>query len=144
MAGTHPLAQAEEAGEFADGWSHAAATAHAVHFEATGYNVRTRDHDGEASVELMRPGYTKPNVLVCCRPGGAGPVSAKVVREFFGTLVPSGVEAGWVVSAAGFADDARELAAERGIELIDGAGLIERLHALDPLALAQVLGRVGA
>lgn len=112
-------------------------------FEATGYKPRQTDHGGEVTVELLRPGHVQPSVLIACRSGDKA-VEAKVVREFFGTLVASGVPTGWVVSAAGFSDEAQRFAAERGIELIDGDGLTSRLHALDPLVLEGVLSRVGA
>jgi hypothetical protein len=116
----------------------------AAQFEATGYHSRVGGRGSEVDLELMRPGHTKPNVLVLCRPGSAGVVGPKAVRDIFGTVVSTGVEAGWIVSAAGFSAEARTLAHERGVELIDGAGLIERLRMLDPLALAQVLERVDA
>lgn len=66
------------------------------------------------------------------------------MREFFGTLVASGVEAGWFVATGGFAAEARAVADERGIELIDGESLIERLRQLPTAELGQVLGRAGA
>ena len=113
-------------------------------FEATGYKARRRPPGGDADLELLRAGHTTPSVLVCCRPGAAGPVGAKTVRELFGTLVSESVEAGWVIAPGGFSGEARAFAAERGIELIDAEGLIERLHALDSTVLAQVLGRAGA
>jgi hypothetical protein len=113
-------------------------------FEAAGYKARLRKPGGDADIELLRAGRTKPSVLVCCRPGAAGPVGAKTVRELFGTLVSENVEAGWIIAPGGFSDEAQTFAADRGIELIGADGLIERLRALDPTVLGQVLGRVGA
>jgi restriction system protein len=113
-------------------------------FEATGYLARVRENGSDADLELLRPGHTKPSVLICCRAGSAGVVGTNVVRELFGTLISNGIQNGWIISAAQFSPDAQALATERGIELIDGAGLIERLQALDQMALAQVLERVGA
>jgi restriction system protein len=113
-------------------------------FEATGYRANVKASGGDHDLELLRPGHTTPSVLVSCQPGSAGATGVKVVRELFGTLVSTGVASAWIVAPAGFSDDARVLAAERGIELIEGAGLVSRLHALDPLVLTRVLGRVGA
>jgi hypothetical protein len=113
-------------------------------FEANGYTVAVRANDPDADLELRRRGHTKANVLVCCRPAGVGPVGAKPVRELFGTLVAAGVEAGWVVTSGTFAPEARAAATERGLELIDGEGLIERLRQLPSDDLGPVLARAGA
>jgi restriction endonuclease Mrr len=113
-------------------------------FEANGYTATLRPGDPDIDVELRRRGHTKASVLVCCRPANAGLIGAKPVRELFGTLVASGVEAGWFVATGGFATEARAVAEERGIELIDGEGLIERLRQLPTAELGQVLGRAGA
>ncbi|MBI5770197.1 MAG: restriction endonuclease [Verrucomicrobia bacterium] len=112
-------------------------------FEATGYRTRLADHGDDATVELFRPGRAEPSVLVCCL-SGATAVEAKRVREFFGTMVSTGIDSGWIVAPGGFSTEARRFAAERGIELIDGQGLISRLQALDPLVLDRLLHRVGA
>ena len=113
-------------------------------FEATGYQAHLRKHGGDADIELLRAGHTNPSVLVCCRPGTAGPVDAKTVRELFGTLISENVEAGWIIAPGGFSGEAQTFAADRGIELIDADGLIERLRALDQNVLVQVLGRAGS
>lgn len=113
-------------------------------FEANGYQSTLRTDDADVDVELRRRGHTKANVLVCCRSAGVGVIGAKQVREFFGSLVASGADAGWIVAAGGFAEDAQAAAAERGIELIDGEGLIERLRQLPTAELGQVLSKAGA
>ena len=56
-------------------------------------------------------------------------------------LVSESVTEGWIVAPGCFSDDARAVAGERGIELIDGDGVIERLRARDHLLLTQLLGR---
>jgi hypothetical protein len=113
-------------------------------FEATGYTATIRPRDAEIDVELRLRGHAKASVLVCCRPAGAGPIGAKAVREFFGSLVASSVDAGWMVATGGFAEEAHPAAAERGIELIDGEGLIERLRQLPAAELGAVLSKAGA
>ncbi len=113
-------------------------------FEANGYTVAVRANDPDADLELRRRGHTKANVLVCCRPAGVSPIGAKPVRELFGTLVAAGVEAGWVVTSGKFAPEAQSAASERGLELIDGEGLIERLRQLPTDDLGPVLAKAGA
>ena len=103
-----------------------------------------RSGDADVDVELRLRGHTKPSVLVCCRPASVGQLGAKPVREFFGTLVAAGVEAGWLVAPGGFATEAHAVAEERGIELINGEGLIERLRQLPTEELGRILGRAGA
>ena len=66
------------------------------------------------------------------------------MRELFGTLVAAGVEAGWVVTSGKFAPEAQSAASERGLELIDGEGLIERLRQLPTDDLGPVLAKAGA
>ncbi len=113
-------------------------------FETNGYHATLCADNADVDLELRRRGHTKANVLVCCRPAGPAAIGAKPVREFFAALVASGVETGWFVSAGEFAADARTVAEERGIELIDGEGLIERLRQLPQADLSQVLSRAGA
>jgi restriction endonuclease Mrr len=113
-------------------------------FEVHGYTATVRTNDPDIDVELRLRGHPKPSVLVCCRPGSAGPIGAKAVREFFGSLVAASVDAGWIVAAGGFAEDAPAAATERGIELIDGEGLIDRLRQLPSADLGQVLSKAGA
>jgi hypothetical protein len=112
-------------------------------FEANGYTAQMRHGDADADIELRRRGHTKTNVLVCCRTADRGVVGAKQVRDFFGSIVASGVESGWFVSAGEFAPEAQSIADERGIELIDGSGLIERLRQLPTVELGEVLTRAG-
>jgi len=113
-------------------------------FEATGYTAQSQPAGSGVDLGLLRRGHTKANVLVSCRPASLGAVGVKPVRELFGTLVATGVEAGWIVAPGGFTDEAQAEGQERGIELIDANGLIERLRALPPPVLANVLGRTGA
>jgi restriction system protein len=113
-------------------------------FESNGYTATLRTGDADVDLELRRRGHTKANVLVCCRSAGPVPMGAKPVREFFGSLVASGVEAGWVITTGEFAADARTVADERGIELIDGEGVLDRLRQLPTAELGAVLTKAGA
>ncbi len=113
-------------------------------FEAHGYTATIRAGDADGLIELRRRGHTKANVLVCCQHAALGAIGAKPVREFFATLVASGVEAGWFVGAGTFSAEARTVADERGIELIDDEGLIERLRQLPAADLGAVLAKAGA
>ena len=113
-------------------------------FEATGYSATINAGPTEVNIELRRRGHTRTNVLVCCHQEVHGPIGARPVREFFATLVAAGIEAGWFVGTDEFTAEARSVAEERGIELIDGEGLIDRLRQLPTAELGQVLSRAGA
>lgn len=113
-------------------------------FEAAGYTATPHADDPDGNIELRLRGHAKASVLICCQHAQLGPIGAKPVREFFATLVASGVEAGWFVGTGEFTPEARTVAAERGIELIDGEGLIERLRHLPPAELGMVLAKAGA
>jgi restriction system protein len=46
-----------------------------------------------------------------------------VVRELYGVMAAEGVAGGYVVTSGTFTKDARQFAAGRNVELIDGQGL---------------------
>ena len=63
-------------------------------------------------------------------------------RELFGSLVAEGDVNGWFIAIAGFSDEARAVAQERSIVLIDSADLIARLRQLPKLALMRAVNRL--
>ncbi|NBW87121.1 MAG: restriction endonuclease [Planctomycetia bacterium] len=83
-------------------------------------------------------------MIACCRPGSRGPAHAKAIRELHGSLVAEGVANGWFVALAGFSNEARLLAEERGITLMDGAELLKGLNDVPKLALLRAFNRAGA
>ena len=109
--------------------------------EADGYVAEIKPVGGDYDIALLRAGETKPRIVVCCSPGTAGVVSAKPVRELFGTLAAVGVEVGWYVSPVSFASDARHYAAQNNLMLVDGERILGQLRDLPPLVLPKVLMR---
>jgi hypothetical protein len=112
-------------------------------FEETGYRPAPREGT-EAEFTLATAGDAKPAVLVSCWSGTGGPAHAKALRALSGTLVADEFTQGWFVSPSGFYDEARAVAQERGIVLIEGAALLARLKELPALGLRRVLARAGA
>src|SRR5207244_1127089 len=108
-----------------------------------GYTVTPRPGH-PAELALVKTDDPKVRVIVCCWPGAAGPVHAKAMREMFGSLVTEDIANGWFVAIAGFFDEARAVAKERDIALIDGEDLLARLRLLPKLALVRALGRANA
>ena len=112
-------------------------------FEEGGYKVSARE-GSENELTLAPSATAKSAVLVVCRSAVGGPANAKSVRALSGSLVAEEIEQGWLVSPGGFYDEARAVAQERGIVLIDGAELVTRLKQLPALGLRRVLARAEA
>lgn len=106
--------------------------------ESDGYVVDDRT-GSDADLALKRPGEPRASVLVVCAAGASGVVSAKRVRELFGTMTAVGVEVGWWVAPAGFSAEARAFANEHRISLFDAEWLQAQLGGLPPLLLPKVL-----
>ncbi len=109
-------------------------------FEAGGYQVTPRASN-PSEFNLVRTADPKVRVIVSCWAGAAGPAHAKAIRELSGTLVAEDVANGWFVAVGGFFDEARTVAKERDIALIDGEDLLGRLRQLPRFALVRALGR---
>ena len=86
---------------------------------------------------VTRRGGAKPDggidlILECngkrtavqCKHWQAWKVGVKTVREFLGALTAERIPAGILVTMRGYTADARQLAAQHGIELVDDAGLL--------------------
>jgi hypothetical protein len=112
-------------------------------FEEAGYKAELRDGPEDA-LTLTPAGAAQPAVLVFCRSAMGGPTHAKALRALSGHLVADEIQQGWFVSPAGFYDEARAVAQERGLVLIDDAVLIAELKQLSALALRRVLARAEA
>ena len=95
-------------------------------FRQQGYRVvETGGGGADGGVDLvLRKGDEK--FLVQCKQWRAYKVGVDVVRQLYGVMAARGAAGGFVVSAGQFTADARDFAAGRNIELIEG----ERLHAL--------------
>ncbi len=124
-------------------WTHARVRAIiGVVAESDGYQVAGRAGGAEGDLGLTRAGEEgRTSVIVTCAPASAGPVSAKRLRELFGTITIEGVGTGWYVGLAGFSPEAREYAQTRRLVLISGDGLREQLRVLTDRDLARALSR---
>ncbi len=109
--------------------------------EFDNYTAHVRPLGGDVDMELRKRGDVNPRVLVCCSPGSDGIVSAKHVRELFGSLATEGVEHGWFVSPTGFTADARDYAASHRIILVGSDGLHNMMREVPPVSLPAVLAR---
>jgi restriction system protein len=92
-------------------------------FRHRGFKVTPRGGagpDGGVDLVLSR-GYER--FVVQCKQWRAQQVGVSVVRELYGVMAAERVAGGYVVTSGTFTKDAKEFAAGRNIELIDGKGL---------------------
>jgi hypothetical protein len=111
--------------------------------EFDNYLVYVRPLGAEVGLDLRRRGDPTPRVLVCCAPGSRGIVSAKPLRELFGSLAAEGVETGRFISPAGFTTDARNYAAAHKIVLVGAEGLHNLMREVPPVSLPAILAKSG-
>jgi restriction system protein len=92
-------------------------------FRHRGFEVTERGGaapDGGVDLTLAR-GHER--FLVQCKQWRARQVSVSVVRELYGVMAAERVAGGYLVTSGTFTKDAKEFAAGRNIELMDGRGL---------------------
>jgi hypothetical protein len=107
--------------------------------EFDNYAARLRPPGGDIDIELSKRGDLKPRVLVMCAAGSEGIVSAKRLRELFGSLAAEGAESGWFVSPAGFSAESRDYAAAHRIVLVGTEGLHNLMREVPPVSLPGIL-----
>lgn len=106
--------------------------------EIDGYEARPLVGDDEGSLALTLKGESGVAVIVRCQPAGAGPVSAKRVKELFAVIALEGARTGWFAAPAGFSADARDYARDRQVRLLDGGALIAQMRNLPPISLERI------
>ena len=92
-------------------------------FRERGYSVVPNSGngpDGGIDMELQKD---RELFLVQCKHWRARKVPVTTIRELLGVMVVRGAIGGFVVTSGSFTEDARQFAAGRQIELIDGAKL---------------------
>ena len=99
-------------------------------FRRQGYTVELSaalGADGGSDLTLRRDGESIP---VQSRDWNAARVTEQAVREFYAVMAGTAAPRGVLVTTGGFSREARELAAEKSIELIDRATLAQRIAAV--------------
>jgi restriction system protein len=107
-------------------------------FRHRGFEVTERGGAGpDGGVDLaLTKGHER--FLVQCKQWRARQVSVSVVRELYGVMAAERVAAGYVVTSGTFTKDAKEFAAGRNIELMDGKVLEALLRDGRSAATARV------
>ena len=106
----------------------------AAYFEALGFTTRishTRA-SGNADIGLCAAGSKDADILVHCEAWNAYRVGIRPVRELRAAMTSAGAREGVLVTSGSFTQEAVSFAAKEKIDLIDGAGLLAKLGALEP------------
>jgi restriction system protein len=113
------------------------------YYEAMGFTVKTVPHgaDGGIDATLYKDGMATPIAVVQCK-AWRSPVKVEPVRALGGSMHSTKVKRGVFWSLAGFiGQPVQTYAAEAGIQLLDGAGIVERIRALDQYKQATLLAQ---
>ncbi|MFS8976855.1 restriction endonuclease [Cupriavidus necator] len=113
------------------------------YYEAMGFTVKTVPHgaDGGIDATLYKDGLSAPIAVVQCKAWRV-PVKVEPVRALGGIMHSKRVKRGVFWSLAGFiGQPVNAYAAEAGIQLLDGAGIVERIRALDPDKQSRLLAQ---
>ena len=111
------------------------------YYEAMGFTVKTVPHgpDGGIDATLYKAGRDGPVAVVQCK-AWRKPVKVEQVRALAGLMHEHKVRRGVFWSLSGYVGRPVQESAERaGIQLLDGAGIVERLRALDQYKQATLL-----
>jgi restriction system protein len=106
----------------------------AAYFEELGFRTGiTHDRaDGGADINLYAAGAEIASILVHCKAWDAYPIGIKPLHELRAAMTSANVTEGVMLSAGRFTPEAARFAAKENIQLIDGAGFLEKLAALLP------------
>ena len=113
------------------------------YYEAMGFTVTTVPHgaDGGIDATLYKEGMSDPIAVVQCK-AWRSPVKVEPVRALGGVMHSKKVKRGVFWSLTGFiGQPVKDYAAEAGIQLLDGAGIVERIRALDQYTQATLLAK---
>jgi restriction system protein len=112
----------------------------AAYFEALGFTTHISQRaNGSADIGLCAAGSANAGVLVHSAAWNAYRVGIKPVRELRGAMTAARADEGVLVTSGGFTQEAMAFAAKEKIDLIDGAGLLAKLQALDPAKALALL-----
>lgn len=113
------------------------------YYEAMGFTVTTVLHgaDGGIDATLYKEGMSDPIAVVQCK-AWRSPVKVEPVRALGGVMHSKKVKRGVFWSLTGFIGrPVKDYAGEAGIQLLDGAGIVERIRLLDQYKQATLLAK---
>ena len=96
-------------------------------FELEGFHVSHEPDDEAESGKAFVMSKADQKVAVQCKHWKNSEVGVRPIQDFFEAMEELGIESGLFVAFGKFSPSARTLADEGGVELMDGAGLAQRL-----------------
>ena len=97
-------------------------------FARRGYSVNNVRDVKDGGVDIVVMDKQGQQAIVQCK-RYRGTVGAPIVRDLYGTMIHSGAAYAYLVTNSTFSEEAREWAAGKPIELIDGRRLLELSQA---------------
>lgn len=113
------------------------------YYQAMGFTVETVPHgpDGGIDATLYKAGLDVPVAVVQCK-AWSRPVKVEQVRALAGVMLEHKVRRGIFWSRSGYVGrPVRDFAERAGIQLLDGAAIVERICALDQYKQATLLAQ---
>jgi restriction system protein len=102
-----------------------------AYYEAIGlYRIEKSAAEGGIHIYLRDKASERITTIVQCKPWDAYRVGAKAVRELRAALMAAKVSEGVLLTSGRFTQEAASAAAKEGVQLLDGAALLERIAAL--------------
>lgn len=114
------------------------------YYEQMGFTVKTVPHgpDGGIDATLYKTGLDAPVAVVQCKAWGK-PVKVEQVRALGGSMLAHKVKRGVFWSLSGYVGNPVQAFSESaGIQLLDGAAILERICMLDQAKQAALLAKV--
>lgn len=115
------------------------------YWKAKGYRAELtgRGADGGIDVNLYRPSAPdKLLAVIQCKSRSHENIGVAIVRELYGVMHHVGAPMGILVTSSGFHAPAREFAAGKHLQLMDGEALCKQLAELPEAESRQLLGHV--
>lgn len=111
-----------------------------AYFERTGWRTEPARFgaDGGVDIHLFRPAEERVAAVVQCKAWNTYKVGVKPVRELFGVMAAASASEGFFVTSGSYTEEACSFARGKTLTLIDGEGLIERIHALPSTDQRQI------
>ena len=110
-----------------------------VVYRKLGYNVARQggaNPDGGIDLTIEKSGR---ETAVQCKQWKAWKVGVKAIREFLGAMTHANMQCGIFITLRGYTNEAKQLAAQHNIEIVDEVGLARLLEAADAKNDPEVL-----
>ena len=105
-----------------------------AYYQALGYNtsIEGMGADGGVDIVLHMPPFEDVSIVARCKAWDAYRVGVKAVKDLRASATAAKIAEAVLLTSGRFTKEARDLAAKEKIEMIDGAGLLDKIAALPP------------